>query len=134
MLVIWMRRFMFYPEKRVGFLSPIPSFPPLSASEHCMVKGRGRERGGSLGDGNLKAEGFQGKRNKPGGEVRVLCSFLCNASLLRVRTLMMTWFRWFRVLLNKGYEVFLYFLVRPPSFLLSSPFPPSAPKPLFLPP
>lgn len=76
MLVIWIRRFSFYPEKLVGFLSLTPFFPPFSASVHCLSKGRGREIGGKLGYGNLEAEGFQGKRNKPGEEVRVLSSFL----------------------------------------------------------
>jgi len=80
MLVMWMRRFYFLSGKACWFSLTDSFLPSLLSHWLCAEKGRGREReGASLGDGNLEAEGFQGKRNKPGGEI--LCSFL---SLMRL--------------------------------------------------
>ena len=79
MLVIWMRRFYFLSGK-AWFSLTDSLLASLLSHWLCAEKGRRREgEGASLGDGNLEAEGFQGKRNKPGGEI--LCSFL---SLMRL--------------------------------------------------
>ena len=93
----------------------------------CAEKGRRREgEGASLGDGNLEAEGFQGKR----GDSMFIS--LSNASLLRVRALMTTSFLRFRmrVLSNKGHgsSCFSSFAPVASFYLLLSSLLPSSPR------
>lgn len=67
--------FVFDSESLAGFLSPSASLP---ASQPRLCTGKGRREGGGRGLGapNLKALGFQGKRNnQSGGGVGVSVHF-----------------------------------------------------------